>query len=300
MMANDSIAAPPPAGKAPKTWRRGTLVYTAGGLMVLFFWLLWGDFAWNIKDRAIYPVAQMLLKQYGARDMLVGLLLGSIPMGLAMIMGPVISVHSDRHRGRWGRRIPYLLIPTPFAAVSMMMIAFSPPLGQHLHAFLGANSPGANACVLIVFSLFWSLFEVATTVANTILGGLINDVVPEEIIGRFFGLFRAVSLFAGIVFNFWLLGKAEMHYVAIFVVIAAFYGLGFSMMCFRVKEGEYPPVESLPVTKHGGKIGSGFKAYIRECYANPYYRWIFVAMTFAALAGNPINSFSLFYARPAR
>jgi hypothetical protein len=40
-------------------------------------------------------------------------------------------------------------------------------------------------------------------IANAVFGGLINDVVPPALIGRFFGLFRAVSLLAGIIFNFW-------------------------------------------------------------------------------------------------
>jgi hypothetical protein len=47
--------------KSPsKTWAVGTLTYTAGGLAVLFLWLLFGDFAWNIKQRAVDPVAQLL------------------------------------------------------------------------------------------------------------------------------------------------------------------------------------------------------------------------------------------------
>ena len=35
-----------------RTWRNGTLGYTAGGLAVLFLWLMWGDFAYSMKDRA--------------------------------------------------------------------------------------------------------------------------------------------------------------------------------------------------------------------------------------------------------
>lgn len=291
-MKNESSA---PSDK--KTWKVGTLTYTGAGLTVLFGWLLWGDFAWNMKERSVVPIAQLLLRQFEAKDMLVGFLVGSLPSAIAMILGPFISVHSDRHRGRWGRRIPYLLIPTPFAALSMAMLAFSPSLGAHLHELLGASSPGLNGCVLIVFSFFWSIFELATVIANTVLGGLINDVVPAEVIGRFFGLFRAVSLIAGIIFNFWLMGKAEEYYVWIFLAISALYGIGFTIMCLKVKEGEYPPPEQLPPAAHGGRFGSGLKSYLHECFANPYYLWIFLGMTFAILAFGPVNSFSVFYAK---
>ena len=32
-----------------KIWRAGTLTYTTGGLVLLCFWLLWGDFPWAMK-----------------------------------------------------------------------------------------------------------------------------------------------------------------------------------------------------------------------------------------------------------
>jgi hypothetical protein len=38
---------------SPKIWRIGTLVYTTSSLIVLFSWLLWGDFAYQLRDRAL-------------------------------------------------------------------------------------------------------------------------------------------------------------------------------------------------------------------------------------------------------
>ncbi len=277
---------------ARKIWTAGTLTYTAGGLTALFLWLLFGDFAWNIKERAVFPVAQLMLKQYHATDLLVGILIGSVPSALAMLFGPFIGVWSDRHRGRWGRRIPFLLLPTPFAVITMAGVAFTPAIGHWLDALLGTASPGAQACVLIVFSLFWCIFELATTVANVVFGALINDVVPQEMLGRFFGLFRAISLLAGIVFNVFLMGKAESHYMEIFLGLGLFYGVGFTLMCFKVKEGEYPPPP-----ERAPNPWVGIKTYMRECYAQPYYLWVFVAMALAPLSFGPVNSFSVFYAK---
>jgi hypothetical protein len=150
----------------------------------------------------------------------------------------------------------------------------------------------------MAFSMFWAVFEVASTVANSVFYGLISDVVPDAVIGRFFGLFRAISLIAGIIFNFYIIGKAQQHYVAIFTIIGAFYGIGFLIMCFKVKEGEYPPP---PPPLGAGELKTTLlapiKGYIKECYAHPYYLWVFAASTIAMLAAGPVNTFSLYAAQ---
>ncbi len=261
--------------------------------MVLFLWLLWGDFAWIMKERSAPPIAQILLKRFNASDTLIGILVGSIPAALGFILGPIVSVMSDNHRSRWGRRIPFLLIPTPIATLSIFGLAFSPKLGTLLHEWLGASSPGLNVSVILVFIFFWSTFEVASIIANSILGGLINDVVPQEVIGRFFGFFRAVSLGAGILFNYSLMGHVEEYYNWILISIGLLYGIGFTLTCLNVKEGEYPP----PPPRQGFSPLRASKRYVRECFSNPFYRWIFAANTLAMLAFGPVNTFSIFYAK---
>lgn len=295
---SSSTTEPAPANSAsfvpssPRQWRAGTLVYTTGGLVVLFLWLLWGDFAWTLKQRAVDPVAQLLLKRHQASDLLIGLLVGSLPNALGMLLGPVIGVWSDRHRGRWGRRIPFLLVPTPFAALAMVGVAYSPALGRALHGALGASSPGDHACVLLMFTVFWLIFEALTTVSNNVLGALINDVVPPEMLGRFFGMFRAVGLLAGIIFNVFLMGKAEVLFREIFIALAIVYAVGFTLMCLKVKEGAYPAPPPKPPHPWAGMI-----TYMRECYGHPYYLRVFIAMSLAGLALGPVNSFSVLYAR---
>lgn len=292
---------PPPGGVAPtnapkKSWKAGTLTYTSAGLVVLFIWLLFGDFAWQLKERSVTATAQLLLKRFDSSDFLVGLLIGSLPAAMGMILGPIISVKSDRHRGRWGRRIPYLLVPLPFVVASMAGLALSPSLGASIHEALGASSPGLNACVLGTFAGFWAVFEVATITANSVFGGLINDVVPQAIIGRFFALFRIISLVDGIIFNYFLIKHAEAHFFWIFIGTGIFYGVGFALMCFNVKEGEYPPPEPLSETAKPGHL-QGIRSYLRECFATPYYLWVFGALTLCMLAFGPVNAFSIFYAK---
>jgi len=180
--------------------------------------------------------------------------------------------------------------------LSMFALAVSPLIGAWLHGFLGVNSPGPNVCVLIAFTFFWVLFEFSSAIIAILFGSLINDVVPQEVIGRFFGFFRMVSLVAGILFNTLLIKHVETHFFWIFVGTALFYGIGFSMMCFMVKEGNYPPPEPLENVASPGKF-QGIRSYAKECFATPYYLWVFIALIFGGLSFSPLNSFSIFYAK---
>ncbi len=279
-----------------KIWTVGTLSYTTGGLAILFCWLLWGDFAWSMKDRAIPPIMQLLFKKFGASDTLAGLLFGSLPPALGLILGPIVSYRSDRHRGRWGRRIPFLLVSTPIAVAAIVGLAFSPWMGGRVAQWLGPHSRGADASVLVFLALFWMLFDVATVITNAVYAALINDVVPQPVLGRFYGFFRALSLVAAILFYRGAFGNAETTYLWIFLGVGALYGVGFTVMCLRVKEGEYPP--SLPMDagrKTGGFLRSA-RTYFQECFGHRYYRWLFGALTLAGLATGPVNLFSVFFA----
>ncbi len=286
-----------PVRSQGKRWQVGTLTYTTPALLILFGWLLWGDFAWAMKDRTVGPVLQLMLKQFSASDTLNGILLSSLPLAISMILGPIIAYKSDRHRGRWGRRIPFLLIPAPIVALAMIGLAMSPTLGVSLHELLGQHSPGLNVATLIWLCLFWIVYDFSTTIANSVFGALINDVVPQAVVGRFYGCFRATSLLAGIGFNYWLFGQAEEYYLWIFLGMGLLYGVGFSMMCLKVKEGDYPPPEL--ANSSGGVIAffAAARTYFGQCFGIPFYRWYYVAGAMAWMALAPFNLFNIFYAK---
>jgi len=269
----------------------------------LFFWLLGGDFGFNLKERSVPVTLQVLLRQYHVSDMLTGFLLATLPQLIVLLIGPVVAFRSDRHRGRWGRRIPFLLVPTPIAVVSMIGLAYGPAIGRWANVALGASSPGEGPCVIATLGAFWALFELSALICNQVLVSLITDVVPGDVIGRFFGLFRFVSLLAGILFSYFVLGHVEQHYTIVFLVIAAIYGVSFTAMCFKVKEGTYPPPAPRPVLPGRGlglrvrQLVSGLSTYLRDCFSLPFYRWFFLSFALSAMAGVPANLFTLFFAR---
>ena len=241
-----------------KIYRAGTLTYTVGGIAALFAVLLWGDFAWSMKERAIQSIAALTVKSFGISDFAYGLLIISFPSFTNIILGPIISYKSDRYRGRLGRRIPFLIFTTPFVVTGVIGMGFSPMLGKWLQQLIGV----------------------------------------ENISYHTSALFRAISLGAGILFNFWLLSKVETYALYICIALGVLYGFGFTLLCCRIKEGKYPPPP--PVDETDSAVKGAFEAvktYFRESFSLPYYRWVFLGYTLCCLTNSPINIFTIFYAK---
>lgn len=277
-----------------KVWQAGTLTYTTAGVVALFFWLLWGDFAWSMKERTVGQVATLLVKSFEIPDLWVSILIVSIPNFTNIFLMPIVSYRSDRHRGKYGRRIPYLLMYTPLVVGGLVGLSLTRQLGGWLQGVVGPEILSANLAGLIVFTAFWLLLDLGTTMTNALFMALSNDVVPPKLIGRFVALFRAVSLGCAVLFNFFIMEHAETMVTAIFASLAVLYGFGLVLMCTMVKEGEYPPV---PVGDTRKGVVAGMKTYFRECFSLPYYRWVIGAYVVCILSVLPINTFGLFYVK---
>lgn len=288
-----------PSAKPRKIWTAGTLTYTTGGLAVLFFWLLWGDFAWSMRDRSVGPMVQWYLSHLKVPGLVFGLIASSFPALVTLIIGPVISVKSDRHRGPRGRRIPFLLVTTPIAALAMIGIAFTPVMAHYARMLV----PSGNELLVSVvcFGLFWAAYELAFVASRAVFDGLVNDVVPKQFLGRFYGLFRAIALVDGMIFNFWIMGRVPAHFTLILCVIAVFYGVALTWMCLKVKEGQYPPpaVDTTGAGRGGGflrRFAAEIRTYCRECFTNSYYLFVFVMLMLGTASLAPLNVFQIPYA----
>lgn len=304
-----------------KIWTAGSLTYTTPALVILFLWLLFGDFAWSMRDRSVGPMALWYLKQLDVSNLLFGLLVSTFPGLIGLFLTPIISYRSDRYRSRWGRRIPFLLVTTPIAAFGMVGLGLTPIFAQWLHGVLGMEHAVGqwlharldpmpvgehilnilqNEMMVSVFcfGIFWAMFEFATIAGQAVFGGLINDVVPKPLLGRFYGLFRAISLIDGIIFNYWIMGHVPNHFTLILCSIGIFYGVAFMWVCFKVKEGAYPPPPPPDPNAHNfrERTTSALRTYFRECFTNSYYISVFLMLTTAAVAFQPINMFAIPYA----
>jgi len=278
-------------------WSIGTLTYSRQGLFALFSWLLFGDFAWQMRERAVGATATLLLKSFHASDTLIGLLMSSVPSLLGFLVVPVVCTLSDAYRSPRGRRIPFLFVPIPVAVAAMVGIAFTPALGQGLRGLMGAHPPSLSWCQLVVFAILWTVFEVSAVVTNGMYSALLNDVVPHVLIGRFFGAFRMVSLAAGIFFNTCLLGHALDHYRVIFIGFGVLYGVGTLTVCLKVKEGQYPPPPAIDPALRNRRM-AGTLDFFRETFSIPFYRWFYAAMVLSSqCTGGIANVYMLFFAK---
>src|SRR5580704_6344957 len=97
-------------------YRVGSLVYTTPALINVFIWMLWGDLCLNLMESVIPRLVPLQLQHLGASDAVVGILTGSVFSLMNWVMNPVVSTWSDRHRSRLGRRMPFMLYPTPLLA----------------------------------------------------------------------------------------------------------------------------------------------------------------------------------------
>lgn len=267
------LAAPPPA-KAP-VFRAGTLVYTRAGLAMTFVWLLWGDFCFTLMEQVIPSIMPLKLKALETPNWVMAMILTSVPTALATVVSPVLGYRSDRLRTPWGRRIPFLVVSAPFVALFLALMAFSPEIGRFVHrAFLGWSEISPAAAIVGCISVFMVGYKFFDLISNLIFSYLLNDVVPPTHLTRFYSLFRIAGLAAGATYNYFIFRFAETHAREILLGAAALYLLGFLQMCFRVKEGGYPPVPPNIDNKKG--LCSAVKTYFCECFIHRIYWYYFI------------------------
>lgn len=279
-------------GIEPPRFSVGTLVYSKAGLASLFMWLLWGDFCFTLMETVVPSIVPLRLKELQAPNWIIGLVLVTIPSLLNVILNPIISTTSDRHRGRFGRRIPFMLFTAPFISITLCLMAFSTELGVWFHSMIGEATGYSTAAVTVgVIAVAMGLFKFSDTFVNTVFWYFFNDVVPHNVMGRFFSLFRIVGASAGVIYNYFVFQYALSHLRLIFLLVAVLYLVGFTVMCLMVKEGQYPPITKL--TEKRGDILQIVKNYVKECLTHRIYHYFFLHNIFWSLAG-ACNVFTVF------
>lgn len=252
-------------------------------LLPLFAFLLLGDLAWSLKERAVQEVVKVELREFSQDPMLLNVLFGALPALLALMFGPLVGAWSDRTRTRLGRRIPFLLVCAPLLSGSLVGLAYSEPLADWLIAHGMAPAGPRPQVVVACMAVFWSLFELFSITGNALFVALINDTVPHSVLGRFFGMFRIVSLAVGATFFYFVFGNELLAWARhVFLAIAAVYLAGFVVVCVGVREPSYPP----PVAAAHAGIG---RLRAPGEAAPWFYLMLFLALGIAAICLLPVN-----------
>jgi Na+/melibiose symporter-like transporter len=269
----------PSTDASAEVFRTGTLTYNRKGLTRLFTWLMAGDVVFVLISQIEPRVLPVLLKLHGATDSQITFIVSSIPAILTLLINPVVSYCSDRTKTSRGRRIPYLLWATPFVSLLLAITPFAPQIAnalgdssmvKYLTGLTGASS------VVLMFGIFVLLYQIFQNVVSAVFFYLLRDVVPTTHMGRFMSLFRIVGALSTFILIYWLLSAVEKHSHTIFISVAVLNLIGFTLMCFRVKEGEYPEVTD-KVERKGWRLGHAARNYIAECFSQPIYWWMYGA-----------------------
>jgi len=274
-------AAPPAEPHWPRLVAGSALAATLG-------WLLLGDLGIAIRDRVAQPGALELLRQHGASDTTTSLLLATAPALISLLVVPMLGWYSDGHRGRWGRRRPFLFAAALAGCAALLALAVAPQLARAADAVLGAASPGLRACTLGCFCVFWTVFECAALTAMSMFTGLVSDLVPATLLGRFYAAIRIVGLSVGIAFNTWVFALTEHHLPQVLLVAAATFAVPVLVLCVAIREPHAAP-----------RVQAAGRGRLRECASHPSFPLAVAVFLLAAITFAPFNTFYQYYAHAA-
>lgn len=274
-----STLAPPPPPKAGAIYKVGTLTYTKYGLISLFFWLLWGDLVYTLMEAVMPAVLPLKMESLDA-EWLLPIFSTTIVAAMNFIVCPIASFKSDRYRSRMGRRIPYLLWSTPIVCVFLILFGFSDAIGHSLYGpaskLLGFEI-GEKTMIVCLMGLCIVGWRFGDSFTATIYSYFFNDVVPDKVITRFMALNSMVAIAGNFFYQVWIFPRSMDYFSHIFVIAGLLYLIGFSLMCLKVKEGQYPPPPE-NIDKRKGFISS-CKTYAKECFTHKFYWYFFLMNT---------------------
>lgn len=281
----------------PGIYTVGTLKYTKRSMAVLFGWLLWGDFAFTFFEQIFGRFMPLYLKDLNASNTLIGITTGSIAGLVNVFFLPNISQWSDRLRSKLGRRIPFLLVVTPLTIMSLLGIGFAPEIGTWVHDHVTASiapTITTTTTLLTLLCVFAISFHFFNMILVNAYNWLLRDVVPQVFMARFLSWFRVVGTVATVAFLWYVFPTMLTHRKETFVAISVFYFIAFMLMCWQVKEGEYPAPEP---HAEGSNLLKRYGAYFHDCLALPIYRNYFLVTVLVILATWCAGSFLSLYAK---
>ena len=292
LSSSPDLTAAPSSPPDSKHFKVGTLTYTKAGLITLFLFLLWGDFCFTLMEIVVPNILPLKLNSIGAPNWVLGLILTTIPNMMTAAINPLISVRSDRFRSKWGRRIPFLAGATPFLVFFLVLLGYAEPVGHWVQASLLGGRYSEVSVLMVVIGVFVICFQFFNLFITSVYYYLFNDVVPAILLARFMALFRIVGGCAGAGYNFFLLKYAKTHMQEIFLVAGLLYLIAFIMMCWKVKEGDYPPPPSYVGAQKGFR--AALRTYGDECFTHRFYWFLFLANSCVAMTWIS-SSYTLLY-----
>ncbi|MFE9976427.1 MFS transporter [Streptomyces hirsutus] len=178
---------------------------------------------WNFYESQVPP----LLREHIASAALVGLLMGMDNL-LGIFIQPWIGARSDRTRTSWGRRMPYLVIGMPIAAVLFTLI------------------PHAAASLTLLIAVMFCYALVANSF-KPIAEALVPDFIAPERRSRANAAVKIASSLTTIVAALVSLLLVDDHANIAFAIPAIIMLISIGVLTVTVRDNRSPAYRSLPV-----------------------------------------------------
>jgi glycoside/pentoside/hexuronide:cation symporter, GPH family len=107
------------------------------------------------------------------------------------INDPLVGQLSDRTRTRWGRRIPFVFVGAPLAAVLFVMV-WSPPVGGQ--ALADSRNLGIFAWLFVTIGLFDLAFSTANTSYAALFPEMYRDIEERSLVS----IYRQIGAVVGL------------------------------------------------------------------------------------------------------
>lgn len=171
---------------------------------------------WNFYDSQVPP----LLRDHIGSVAIVGFVMGMDNL-LGIFIQPWMANRSDRTRTRWGRRIPYLAIGMPTAALLFVVL---PHTASSLPLLIG---------VIIAFALVSNSFK-------PIGEALVPDFVPPERRSRANAAVKIASAITVIVAALVSMLLVDEHPELAFAVVASITLVAVTVLCLSIRDSSSP------------------------------------------------------------
>lgn len=274
----------------------GTLRYTMPKLLFVCALVILAILSLNLLAYKMVPTLMpILLDNRNVSSTNIALILGTLPAAMNFFICPFISTLSDKTRTRWGRRIPYLALSTPFVVIFMVLIAFEPNITSLLCGITGFSFNTVGFAVLAILTV---LFQLAYLVPGAIIYYIYADVIPKKFIGTFMGVMTFLCTGVTFVFNYFILQPAVDNPRLWFPLIGGVYLTAFTLLCLLVREGKYPEVDDKIDKKESlvEKAKDYVSLYFRECYSHRIFVMLFVTTGLTQASTICRNVFNLLFA----
>ena len=243
--------------------------FSYGKILVLGLGFLIITLTWSIYNAYVPPILERLLVHLPYTDTAVGFIM-TFDNIAAILLIPWFGAMSDRTWTRFGRRMPFLLVSIPVAAVFFALVPYA-----------GAYSLAAVIPVIIVMNIAMAAFR-APTIA------LMPDLTPSEYRSRANGIVNLMGGLGALIFYF--------GFTAIMGVSAAFVAGGAIMIIvlavllsvIREPQDQFEAAEQRP----GGIVKSLF-TILQEKEGST--RFIFFAIFMWFIGWNGVETFFTLY-----